>query len=70
MPYIIVFETRSTCEITAANAATANRALSIVDALQRANQEIKSIRSPQEGEIGVEMLRVLAKEEEQEMPVR
>ena len=68
MPYTIVFETGNTREVCAADATTANQALAIIGALQRANEEIKFIRSPQEGDIGVEMLRVLAKEEE-EIPV-
>jgi hypothetical protein len=69
MPYTIVFETRNTREVSAADATTAIQALAIITALQRASQEIKFIRSPQEGDIGVEMVRVLAKEEEEEMPV-
>jgi hypothetical protein len=69
MPYTIVFETRNTREIVAADATTANQALAMIGALQRANEEIKFIRSPQEGDIGVGMLRVLAKEEEEEIPV-
>lgn len=32
-------------------------------------QEIKFIRSSHEGEIGIEMVRVLAKEEAEEMPM-
>ena len=32
--------------------------------------EIKFIRSPQEGEMGIEMLLLLAKEEAEEMPQR
>ena len=68
MPYTIVFETRNTRELSAADATTANQALAIIAALQRANEEIKFIRSPQEGDIGVEMVRVLAKEEEEEYP--
>ena len=64
MPYTIVFGTRNTREVCAADATTANQALAIITALQRANQEIKFIRSLQEGDIGVEMVRVLAKEEE------
>jgi hypothetical protein len=66
MPYTIVFETRN--NVSAADATTANQALAIVCALQRTNEVIKFIRSPQEGDIGVEMLRVLAKEEEEEWP--
>jgi len=69
MPYTIVFETKNTREVSAADATTANQALAIIAALQRANEEIKFIRSPQEGDIGVEMVRVLAKEEEEEIPV-
>jgi hypothetical protein len=69
MPYTIVFETRNTREVSAADATTAIQALAIITALQRASQEIKFIRSPQEGDIGVEMVRVLAKEEEEEIPV-
>jgi hypothetical protein len=69
MPYTIVFETRNTREIAAAEATTANQALAVISALRIADEEIKFIRSPQEGDIGVGMLRVLAKEEEEEMPV-
>jgi hypothetical protein len=68
MPYTIVFEARNTQGVSAADATTANQALAIVGALQKASEEIKFIRSPQEGDIGVEMLRILAKEEEEEMP--
>lgn len=68
MPYTIVFETKNTQDVSAADATTANQALAIVDALQRTKEEIKFIRSPQEGDFGVEMLRVLAKEEVEEMP--
>jgi len=69
MPYTIVFETRSTREIVATDATTANQALAMISALQRANEEIKFIRSPQEGDFGVGMLRVLAKEEQEEIPI-
>ena len=65
MPYTIVFRTRNTEDVSAADAKTALEALAIVGALQ--SEEIKYITSPQEGEIGVEMLRVLAKEEEEEL---
>jgi hypothetical protein len=69
MPYTIVFETRNTRDVFAADATTANQALAIVSALQRADEEIKLVRSPQEGDIGVEMLRLLAKEEQEEIPI-
>jgi hypothetical protein len=68
MPYTIVFETRNTRDVLAADATTANQALAIVSALRRTDEDIKFVRSPQEGDIGVEMLRLLAKEEEEEMP--
>jgi hypothetical protein len=68
MPYTIVFSTTNTRDVLAADAKTASEALAIINALQTRNEEIKFIRSPHEGEIGVEMLRVLAKEEEEELP--
>jgi hypothetical protein len=61
MPYTIVFETRNTRDVLAADATTANQALAIVSALRRTDEDIKFVRSPQEGDIGVEMLRLLAK---------
>jgi hypothetical protein len=68
MPYTIFFSTMNTQPVSAADAKTAVEALAIIDALQRRSEEIKFITSPHEGEIGVEMLRVLAKEEEEELP--
>jgi hypothetical protein len=67
MPYTIVFWTRNTEDVSGTDAKTALEALTTIDALQRSGEEIKFITSPQEGEIGVEMLRVLAKEEEEEL---
>jgi hypothetical protein len=67
MPYTIVFRTRNIEDVSAADAKTPLEALAIVGALQRRGEEIKYITSPQEGEIGVEMLRVLVKEEEEEL---
>jgi len=43
-------------------------ALAIIKALENDGEEIRFVTSPQEGEIGVQMLRVLAKEEEDELP--
>jgi len=68
MSYTIGFGMRNKQEASAAEVPTAIEALALVEALQKSDGEIKSIRSPQEGEIGIEMLRVLAKEEEEEMP--
>ncbi|MBI5262744.1 MAG: hypothetical protein HY852_13110 [Bradyrhizobium sp.] len=70
MSYTIGFATKNNREISAAEAPTAHRALAIVEELQNSGQEIKFIRSPQEGEIGIEMLRVLTIEEAEEMPKR
>jgi hypothetical protein len=69
MPYAIVFVSRNTHDVLAAGATTAREALTITEALQNRDGKIKFIRSPQEGEFGVEMLRLLAKEEEEEMRI-
>lgn len=68
MPYTVFFGMRDKVEVSGARATTANEALAMIHTLQKAEQEIKFIRSPHEGEIGIEMLRVLAKEEEAELP--
>ena len=67
MPYTIVFSANDAEDVSGVDAKTALEALAIVGALQRRGEEIKYITSPQEGEIGFEMLRVLAKEEEEEL---
>jgi hypothetical protein len=69
MTYSVYFGANNKPEVSVAKAATANAALAFIDGLQREDQEIRLISSPQEGEIGIEMLRVLAKEEEEETPV-
>jgi hypothetical protein len=63
VPYIIGFGTRNKREVSIAETRTAKEALELVEALQRSGEEIKFIRAPAEGEIGVEMLRVVANEE-------
>ena len=67
MPYTIVFTATNTDHASGAGARTALEALTTIDALQKTGEEIKYITSPQEGEIGIEMLRVLAKEEAEEL---
>ena len=69
MPYIVFFGTKSKTEVSGARATTANEALAMIHALQKREQEIKFISSPHEGEIGIGMLQVLAKEEEAELPI-
>jgi hypothetical protein len=68
MPYTVFFGVKNKAEIAGARATTANEALGLIEALQGTQQEIRFINSPHEGEIGIEMLRVLAKEEEAELP--
>jgi hypothetical protein len=67
MPYTIVFSTNDAEDVSRADAKTALEALATVGAIESRGEEIKYITSPQEGEIGVEMLRVLAREEEEEL---
>jgi hypothetical protein len=67
MPYTIVFTATNTEYTSGTDAKTALEALTTIDALQMTGEEIKYITSPQEGEIGLEMLRVLAKEEAEEL---
>lgn len=67
MPYTIVFTETNTERTSGTEAKTALEALTTIGALQMSGEEIKYITSPQEGEIGVEMLRVLAKEEAEEL---
>jgi hypothetical protein len=70
MSYTIGFIPRNHKEVSATEAPTANQALAMIAALQDSAKEIKFIRSPQEGEMGIEMLLLLAKEEAEEMPRR
>ena len=67
MLYTIVFATGNACALSATNATTARQALAITEAVQSQHGEIRFITSAQEGEFGVEMLRLLAKEEVEEM---
>ena len=70
MSYTIAFQAKNQNAVLATEAATANQAVAIVAALQKAADEIKFIRSPQEGDMGIEMLLLLAKEEAEELPQR
>jgi hypothetical protein len=67
MRYTIVFTSRDARALSSTDATTAREALAIAEALQSQHGEIKFITSPQEGEFGVEMLRLLAKEEGEEL---
>jgi hypothetical protein len=67
MPYCIGFEIKNLRKLVTAEATTARQALLMINRIQTRDQELKFIRSPQEGDIGVEMLRLLAKEEDEEL---
>jgi hypothetical protein len=67
MSYTIGFIPRNQQGLSAAEAPTANRALAMIAELQEASEEIRFIRSPQEGDMGIEMLLLLAKEEVEEI---
>jgi hypothetical protein len=69
MPYTIVFSANDAEDVSGVHAKTALEALATIGAIQRRGEEIRYITSPQEGEIGIEMLRVLAREEEEELQV-
>jgi hypothetical protein len=67
MSYTIGFTPRNQQGVSAAEVPTANRALAMIAELQEASEEIRFIRSPQEGDMGIEMLLLLAKEEVEEI---
>jgi hypothetical protein len=67
MAYTIFFSTSDAKGLSGTDAKTALEALTKVCVLQRWGEEVKYISSAQEGEFGVEMLRVLAKEEQEEL---
>jgi len=70
MSYTIGFVRKNDRGIWATEAATANQAVAMIAALEQSAEQIRFISSPQEGEMGVEMLLLLAKEEAEEMPRR
>ena len=67
MACCIGFEIMNLRKIVAAEATNARQALLVIDQIQTRQQELKFIRSSQEGEIGVEMRRLVAKEEDEEL---
>ena len=68
MPYTLVFGTTNEESLSAIEAPTARDAIAIITALENDGKKIRFVTSPQEGDMGIEMLRVLAKEEEDELP--
>jgi hypothetical protein len=63
MVYTIGFGMRND-EVSTAQTVTAKEALELAEALQRSDEEIKFIDTPTDGRVGMDMLWVLAKEEE------
>jgi hypothetical protein len=68
MRYTIVFTSGDASTLSKIDATTARESLAIAEDLQTRGGKIKYITSAQEGKFGVEMLRLLAKEEVDEMP--
>jgi hypothetical protein len=68
MRYTIVFTSGDASTLSKIDATTARESLAIAEDLQTRGGKIKYITSAQEGKFGVEMLRLLAKEEAEEMP--
>jgi len=63
MVYTIGYGMRNKPDVSTAHRNTAQEALDLAEALQKSDKEIKFIDTPTEGRVGMEMLRVLAKEE-------
>ena len=63
MTYTIGYGMRNKKEESTATRPTAVEALRLVEALVMSDEEIRFIDAPTEGRCGIEMLRVLAKEE-------
>ncbi|MGY4286966.1 hypothetical protein ACVWXO_006186 [Bradyrhizobium sp. LM2.7] len=55
-------------DVWATETPTAHQAVAMIATLQESAEEIRFISSPQEGEMGMEMLLLLAKEEAEELP--
>lgn len=69
MSYTIGFVRKNERDVWATETPTAHQAVAVIVTLQESAEEIRFISSPQEGEIGIEMLRLLAKEEAEELPM-
>lgn len=63
LPYTVGYILKDRKELWTAEKPTARDALALVEALQSKGEEIKFIKAPAEGEVGVDMLRFLADEE-------
>lgn len=63
MPYVVAFGMRNKKEFSTAEFATAREALKTAEDLQRSDEEIKYVDTPEGRFHSLDMLRVLAKEE-------
>jgi hypothetical protein len=64
MPYVIGYsQRRNDIKIDVCEEPTAEKALETALALQMSDETIRYIKSPHDGEIDIEMLKLLAKEE-------
>jgi hypothetical protein len=68
MSYTIHFTTKEERESWATEVPTATQAVVVIAGLRQKGESITLIRSPQEGDMGTEMLLQLAREEAEEMP--
>lgn len=68
MSYAIGFARKNERNVWTTETPTAHQAVAMIATLQERTDEIRFISSPQEGEMGIEMLRLLAKEEAEEVP--
>lgn len=63
MTYTVCYSRKERREIWTVQQPTAREALRSVDALRSKGNEIKFIDVPREGQVGIDMLRILADEE-------
>lgn len=63
MPYIVGYSLRNRRELWTAEQPTARDALALVVALRSKGEEIKFIKAPAEGDVSIDMLRILVDEE-------
>lgn len=68
MSYTIGFVRKNARDVWATEMPTAHQAVAMIAILQESAEEIRFISWPQEGEMGIEMLLLLAKEEAEELP--
>jgi hypothetical protein len=63
MVYTVGFGKRNQPGVSTVRTNTAQEAVELAEALTRSDEEIQFIDTPTDGRVGIDMLRVLAKEE-------